>query len=119
MPVYTYAPGARLVIRGEEWLVRRVDTTVTGRSALRVIGLSELVLDREALFLEELEDQIDVVDPKETRLVVDNWPGYRRSLLYLESLLRQTLPTDGDLYVGYRAAMDVAPFQLEPALQAV
>ena len=50
-----YAPGARIVVRDAEWLVRRVDRTSTGGQAVNVIGISELVKDKEAIFLTEIE----------------------------------------------------------------
>ena len=42
-----YAPGARVVIRDAEWLVRKVDRTSTGGQAITVVGLSELAKDRD------------------------------------------------------------------------
>ena len=58
MPVMTssLAPGARVIIRDAEWLVRRVDRTSTGGQAISVVGLSELVKDREPVFLTEIEE---------------------------------------------------------------
>ncbi len=56
------APGARVVIRDAEWLVRKVDATSTGGYAIHTIGLSELVKNREAIFLSELERDITVMD---------------------------------------------------------
>jgi hypothetical protein len=64
-----FAPGARVVIRDEEWLIRRVDPSTDGGWLLTCDGVSELVRGRDALFLTELEDQIEVLDPAETRLV--------------------------------------------------
>ena len=113
------APGARVLIRDAEWLIRRVDRTSTGGQALRAVGLSELVRDREATFLTEIEPQVEVLDPALTRLVPDVSPNYQAFLLYMESLLRQAAPTDDRLYVGNRAAMDSVPYQVEPALQAL
>lgn len=49
------APGARVVIRDAEWLVRRFDRTSTNGRAVTCIGLSELVRDKEAVFLTEIE----------------------------------------------------------------
>ena len=115
----TLAPGARVLIRDAEWLVRRVDRTSTGGQALTVSGLSELVRDREAIFLTEIEPKVEILDPRNTALVTDTSPNYRASLLYMESLLRQATPTDGRLYVGHRAAMDAVAYQLDPALQAL
>ncbi|NCC60085.1 MAG: DEAD/DEAH box helicase [Verrucomicrobiae bacterium] len=115
----TLAPGARVIIRSAEWLVRRVDRTSSGSQALRVIGLSELVRDQERIFLDSLETAIDMVDPRKTLFVADESPYYRQTRLYLESLLRQTPPTDNHLYVGHKAAMDAVPYQLDPAIRAL
>lgn len=114
----TFAPGARLLIRDEEWLVKRSLPTSTGTTAVNVIGLSELVRHHEAVFLANLE-QITELKPEETTLVQDDSPQYRRSRLYLESLLRRTPPTDAHIYLGHQGALDYAPFQLTPATKAL
>ena len=116
-----FAPGARLIIRNEEWLVRRTDRTSSGADALSVVGLSALVQGQERIFLTSLEgrENIKVVDPRNTKFVGDESPYYRQSRLYLESLLRQTPPTDESLYIGHKAAIDLVPYQLDPALQAL
>ena len=44
--VSTIAPGSRVVIRGEEWLVRRSDLGPAGDQVLTVSGLSPLVRNR-------------------------------------------------------------------------
>ena len=112
------APGARVLIRDAEWLVRKVDRTDSDRQAVSVIGLSQIVKDREAIFLEEI-DQIELLNPVDTDLVADTSSFYRDSILFMESLLRQTPPTDEHLYIGYQGAMDVVPYQLDPAIQAL
>ncbi|MDM8549548.1 DEAD/DEAH box helicase [Desulfobacterales bacterium HSG2] len=114
-----FAPGARIVIRDAEWLVRRVDRTSTGGQALNVVGISELVRGKEAIFLTELEKSVEMLDPAATHLVTDDSGSYQASLLFMESLLRQTPPTDEHLYIGHRAAMDPVPYQLDPAVQAL
>ncbi len=120
------APGARVVIRDAEWLVKTVDRTSTGTQSIRAVGISELVRGREAIFLDELEawgDGIEVLDPATVKLVPDPSPHYRNSMLYIESLLRQTPPTDPPadekIYLGHKAAMDAVPYQLDPAMQAL
>ncbi len=113
------APGARIVVRDAEWLVRRVDRTSTGGQALSVVGLSELVRNKESLFLTEVEPSIEVLDPAATKLVRDSSSSYQASLLFMESLLRRTPPTDENLYIGHRAAMDPVPYQLDPAVKAL
>ena len=112
------APGARIVVRDAEWLVQNVDRTSTGGQAMNVVGISELVRNKEAIFLTEI-DSFEVVDPTKTKLVEDKTSSYQASMLYMESLLRRTCPTGNDLFIGYRAAMDVVPYQLDPALLAL
>ena len=77
-----YAPGARIEVRDEEWMVRRVEPTTTGSHALTVVGISELVRGTEAIFLDDL-DAVTVLDPRETTLEHDASPGYRKSRLHL------------------------------------
>jgi len=113
------APGARIVARDAEWLVRKSDRTSTGGMAYTVVGISELVRDKEAIFLDEIDTDIEILDPVDTRLVPDTSSFYQASLLYMESLLRQMPPTGDKLYIGYRGAMDYVPYQLEPAIQAL
>lgn len=38
-----YAPGMRIIVRGEEWMVKKVETNSLGNQTLHVIGLSQLV----------------------------------------------------------------------------
>jgi len=119
----TLAPGARIVVRDAEWLVRRVDRTSNGSQAITVVGLSELVKDKEAVFLYDIErllgKGVEVMDPAETKLVPDTSSSFRDSLLYIESLLRQTPPTENKLFCGYSGAVDAVPYQLDPAIQAL
>lgn len=118
----SFAPGMRVLIRDAEWLVRRVDRTSTSNEAVVVVGLSEIVKDKEAIFLTEIENSgagIEVMDPGETHLVPDASSSFRDSLLYIESLLRQTPPTDTKLYSGHAGAVDAVPYQLDPAIQAL
>lgn len=111
------APGARVVIRDEEWMVRRVDRA-SEADAVSVVGLSELVRNVEATFLTSL-DEITVLRPEDTALVRDTSPGHRQSRLYLEALLRRSPPTDARLVVGHRAAVRPTPYQWDPAAQAL
>ncbi len=113
------APGARVVIRDAEWVIRRVDPAPAGGYQLVCDGVSELVRQREAIFLTALEPDIQVLDPAETRLVPDSSPAFADSRLYLESQLRQAVPNDERIHVGHGAAMDPAPYQFDPASQAL
>ena len=109
-----FAPGMRTIIRDEEWMIKKIETNNLGNKTLYCVGISPLVKDREAGFLTDLE-QIQVVNPAEVKLVADYSPFYKRALLYLESQWRQQIPTDFNLHIGHRAAMDLMPYQLDPA----
>ena len=109
-----YAPGMRIIIRDEEWMIKKIDKNSLGNKTLHCIGISPLVKDKEAIFLTDLE-QIQIVNPAEVKLVPDSSPFYKRTLLFLESQWRQRIPTDANLHIGHRAAMDLMPYQLDPA----
>lgn len=114
-----YAPGARVVIRDEEWLVRRVDPSSDGGHLLSCDGVSELVRGRAAQFLTVLEDEIKVLDPATTELVADTSSRFNSTFLYLEAQLRRSTPNDDQIHLGHRAVMNLVPYQLDPALQAL
>jgi len=117
-----YAPGARVLIRDCEWIVRRADASDDGGYILTVDGLSELVNGKSARFLTKLEEQADairVLDPAETRFEQDLTPGFEKSRLFIETQLRQITPADDKIHLGHKAAMDPVPYQLDPALQAL
>ena len=98
--------------------MRRVDTTSEGAYQLVCDGVSELVREQEAVFLSSLEE-IEFLDPAETRLTLDSSPSFVDSRLYMESQLRATVPNDEHIRVGHQAAMDLVQYQLDPARQAL
>ena len=110
-----YAPGMRIIVRGEEWVVKRVETNSLGNQTLQVVGISSLVKDYESRFMTDIEKGIEIVDPAKVKLVPDDSSFFKKSKLYIESHLRQKIPTDNKIHVGDKAAMDLMPYQLEPA----
>ena len=112
------APGARVEIRDEEWMVRSIKGSTFGGRAVHVVGVSELVRGKDAIFLTDL-DEVRELRPEETALVHDDSPQYRRSRLYLDALLRRSPATDDALYVGHRGAIRRADYQLQPAAKAL
>ena len=113
-----FAPGMRAIIRDEEWMVKKIETNSLGNKALYCVGISPLVKDREAIFLTDLE-KIEIVDPAQVKLVADTSAFYKKTQLYLESQWRQQIPTDTNLHIGHQAAMDLMPYQLDPAKLAL
>jgi superfamily II DNA or RNA helicase len=114
------APGAQVVVRDEEWLVRAVQQTPADGKLVRVIGASELVREQEATFFTELDD-VQPLRPEDTTLILDPTPGFRRSRLYLEALIRKTpLPAaETRLAVGHRQLLDQLEYQRHPVKAAL
>lgn len=110
----SYAPGMRIVVRDAEWVIQKVDFSSDGGRLITCEGISELVRGKESRFLTELEQHIEILDPKITKLVEDDSSAYSASKLYIESMLRQRVPTDENIHLGHKGAMDPLPFQLDP-----
>lgn len=108
------APGARAVIRDEEWIIQNADQCNLGGWQLSCIGVSETVRNRHALFLTELED-ITLIDPAKTELIYDDSPTFTASRLFIEARLRQSALQSDSVVIGQHAVMDTLPFQLQPA----
>ncbi|GAA5120725.1 DEAD/DEAH box helicase [Haloechinothrix salitolerans] len=114
------AAGTQIIVRDEVWLVRTVRHTEHDGRRIEATGASELVRDQDAVFFDKL-DEIEVLDPRKMRLVADDSPGFRRSRLWLESLLRQspTPVTNTHIVAGHKGLADPMEYQLRPAHQAL
>ena len=62
-----FAPGARIEVRGEEWMVRKAEQASGGATAVHVTGLSELVRNKNAIFLTDLDPEMRVLAPEAPR----------------------------------------------------
>jgi len=54
-----------------------------------------------------------------TSLVHDHSSHFNAGMLYLESVSRRNLPNDPRIRLGHRAVMNLVPYQLDPARQAL
>ncbi|MFE6864938.1 SNF2-related protein [Kitasatospora sp. NPDC057692] len=111
-----FAPGSQVLVRDEQWLVRKVTATTHDRFMVEVTGVSSFVRGTEAVFYSRLDD-IQVLDPRETALVADDSPNHRRARLYLEAVVRKSfLPqTEHGLGLADNFLMDAQTHQLRPA----
>ena len=112
------APGARALIRDEEWIIQSADQCSLGGWQLSCIGVSETVRNRHALFLSQLED-VTLIDPAKTELVHDDSPTYIAARLFIEARLRQSALQSEAVVLGHQGVMDAMPFQLAPAHQVM
>ncbi|MFM9369906.1 DEAD/DEAH box helicase [Streptomyces sp. Da 82-17] len=110
-----FAPGAQVRVRDEQWLVKSVDESHDGLM-IEVSGVSPFVRGTDAVFYQDL-DQIDVLDPRRTRLVPDDTSKHAKARLYLEAVIRKTaLPqTEHGLALAGSHLMDRQEHQLRPA----
>jgi hypothetical protein len=85
--------GARIRVRDSEWVVAHVDRSATSGAIVHATGLSGIVRDKEAIFIEAIEKArgrgIEVVDPTDVLLVPDPSSGFADILLHLEAALRK------------------------------
>ncbi|WP_323379706.1 DEAD/DEAH box helicase [Streptomyces alkaliphilus] len=83
---------------------------------VEVSGVSSFVRGTDAIFYSGL-DQIDVLDPRKTRLVPDHTSKHAKARLYLEAVIRKTaLPqTEHGLALADSFLMDRQEHQLRPA----
>jgi superfamily II DNA or RNA helicase len=114
-----FAPGQRVIIRDTQWKIRRVDILSDDEYELTCDGVSNFIKGKEAIFLTTYEKDITIIDPLNTEFVIDKSPNYSKSLLYMESLLKDVVPTDTKIHRANKAAMDSVNYQFEPALQAL
>ena len=119
-----FAPGSRVIIRDEEWLVRNTEKAPNDDEILFVVGISPLVRDKEAIFQRNLEESIaqeKIIElrPEKTTPVCDTSARYLKTRLYIESMLRQTPVYKEDVGFSYKAAIDCNPYQFVPAGEAL
>lgn len=120
-------PGAQIVVRDEEWLVKNVTRTDHDGDRIEAVGISEFVRDQEAVFFTGLERTrdgapgIELMDPAKTTLISDDSPNFRRSRLFLEAILRKTpLPqSERGLALADSFLLDSLPYQQRPAQLAL
>ncbi|MEV0230911.1 DEAD/DEAH box helicase [Nonomuraea sp. NPDC050786] len=112
-----YPPGARILVRDAEWIVRTcAPLTYTQGFKVTAIGSSEFVRDEDGVFFTDIED-IELMRPEDTILEQDRTDHFAAGRLFLEAVLRRTpLPqTEKGLALSDRFLLDSLPYQLRPA----
>lgn len=114
-----YTEGQRITVRGEDFLIAKVEQNVNHSHIIEARGISELVRDKYFIFDTALDTQIQLVDPRDIDFEPDTDSGYRKSKLYIESSLRGSAVGSNQLTVATKAAFNPAEYQLEPTLKAL
>lgn len=112
------APGIRISVREEEFLVNKREQNHDGSAVLFCQGLSELVKGKYFAFDTAIEKGITVLEPDHTTFVADTDNGYKQTKLYVETVLRNASFTSKKIEVAHKAAINGAAYQYTPTLKA-
>lgn len=110
---HTIAAGIRLRLRDEDFIVTHVE-----RDIIEAEGISELVKGMRFSFDLSLESY-DVITPEATQLVGDNSNGYRKSKLFIETVLRNSSFYSGGIEIADKAAIRPSNYQFIPTIKAL
>jgi len=111
--IHNIAVGIRLSLRDEDFLITKVEKNI-----IETEGISELVKGMRFTFDLNLEDY-DVITPEATKLVADNSNGYRKTKLFIETILRNSSFYSEGIEIANKAAIRPSNYQFIPTIKAL
>ncbi|WMX16503.1 helicase-related protein [Aureispira sp. CCB-E] len=113
-----YVPGVRITVREEDFIINNVKNNLDDTFVLEVEGLSELVKGKKFIFDTNIDKDIRVINPINTKFIGDEDDGYRKTKLFLETQLRNSTGYSKKITIAHKAAFDTAQYQFEPTIKA-
>lgn len=112
-----FTSGQRITNRDEDFIINDALNNNNGW-ILKVEGISELVKGKRFVFDTNIDKEIRVLDPIDTKLIPDTDYGYRKTKLFIENQMRTASVYSKQINIAHKAAFNVANYQLEPTLKA-
>lgn len=116
------APGVRLSLRGEDFLVTKVKVNETDKTNIIFTeGISDLVKGKRYIFDSKIDSitNDNILNPINTKLIVDNGSnGYQKTKLFIETHIRNSSSISKKIEIADKTAIEGADFQFEPTLKA-
>ncbi|MFT5913255.1 MAG: SNF2 family DNA or RNA helicase [Paraglaciecola sp.] len=116
--VNNIAPGVRITVRGEDFLVKEVKPKQKGK-VIVAEGISELVKGTSFHFDTLLDTEIEIINPIDTILINDTSSGYRKAKLVIETQLRNAQISSHHIEIAHKTAINYLNYQFEPTLKAL
>lgn len=110
---HNIASGIRLTIRNEDFIV-----TDVRKDIVEAEGITELVKGMKFTFDLSLENY-EVITPETTRLVADTTNGYRKTKLFVETVLRNSSFFSEGIEIAGKAAIRPNNYQFVPTIKAL
>jgi superfamily II DNA/RNA helicase len=114
-----FTPGMRISLRGEDFFIKNCKEGDNKNLILEVEGISELVKGRSFIFDTGLDVDITTIEPGNTKLLADTSNSYRKTKLYIETIVRNSSFFSNKIEIGNQAAINPAKYQYDPTLKAL